>query len=73
MQVPEALNEEVLEKMTVPPKSDVPIITRNELFEGNVFGFPTRFGHASSAWETLHQSLRCNGAHKWKKNRINFL
>jgi NAD(P)H dehydrogenase (quinone) len=32
--------------MTAPPKSDVPLITLNELSEGDgfVFGFPTRFG-----------------------------
>ncbi|KAJ0694350.1 hypothetical protein HanPI659440_Chr15g0607751 [Helianthus annuus] len=41
--------------------------------KGNVFGFTTRFSHAGSAWETLHQSPRCSGAHKWKINRINFL
>jgi hypothetical protein len=41
-----ALQEEVLGKMTAPSKSDVPLITPNELSEGDgfVFGFPTRFG-----------------------------
>lgn len=45
-QVPETLPEEVLGKMGAPPKSDVPIITPNELPEadGLLLGFPTRFG-----------------------------
>lgn len=45
-QVPETLSDEVLSKMGAPPKSDVPIITPNELAEadGILFGFPTRFG-----------------------------
>ncbi|RYR32128.1 hypothetical protein Ahy_B01g057114 isoform E [Arachis hypogaea] len=44
--VPETLPEEVLGKMGAPPKSDVPIITPNELPEvaGLLLGFPTRFG-----------------------------
>ncbi|RYQ85262.1 hypothetical protein Ahy_B10g104767 isoform D [Arachis hypogaea] len=44
--VPETLPEEVLRKMGAPPKSDVPIITPNELPEvaGLLLGFPTRFG-----------------------------
>ncbi|OAY74986.1 NAD(P)H dehydrogenase (quinone) FQR1, partial [Ananas comosus] len=42
-QVPETLPEEVLAKMNAPPKSDVPIISPNELAEadGIIFGFPT--------------------------------
>ncbi|RYR25773.1 hypothetical protein Ahy_B02g059773 isoform E [Arachis hypogaea] len=42
----ETLPEEVLGKMGAPPKSDVPIITPNELPEvaGLLLGFPTRFG-----------------------------
>lgn len=46
IQVPETLPEEVLSKMSAPPKSGVPIISPNELAEadGLVFGFPTRFG-----------------------------
>ncbi|KAJ4793402.1 NAD(P)H dehydrogenase (quinone) [Rhynchospora pubera] len=45
-QVPETLPQEVLEKMHAPPKTDVPIITPNQLPEadGLIFGFPTRFG-----------------------------
>ncbi|XP_028792287.1 NAD(P)H dehydrogenase (quinone) FQR1-like [Neltuma alba] len=45
-QVPETLTPEVLEKLGAPPKSDVPVITPNELTEadGFLFGFPTRFG-----------------------------
>ncbi|RZC72024.1 hypothetical protein C5167_035178 [Papaver somniferum] len=38
--------EEVLGKMGAPPKTDVPIITPNNLADadGLIFGFPTRFG-----------------------------
>ncbi|KAL8215761.1 hypothetical protein R6Q57_022598 [Mikania cordata] len=45
-QVPETLHENVLGKMSARPKSDVPVITPNELSEadGFAFGFPTRFG-----------------------------
>ncbi|GFP90248.1 NAD(P)H dehydrogenase (quinone) fqr1 [Phtheirospermum japonicum] len=45
-QVPETLHDDVLTKMSAPPKSEVPIITPNELADadGFVFGFPTRFG-----------------------------
>ncbi|KAL6562198.1 hypothetical protein OROGR_003205 [Orobanche gracilis] len=44
--VPEILSDEILAKMGAPPKSDVPVITPDELVEadGIVFGFPTRFG-----------------------------
>ncbi|GKA99631.1 NAD(P)H dehydrogenase (quinone) FQR1 [Tanacetum coccineum] len=38
-QVPEILSEEVLKKMSAPPKSDVPIITPNELGEGRWIHF----------------------------------
>ncbi|PWA66142.1 NAD(P)H dehydrogenase (quinone) FQR1 [Artemisia annua] len=46
-QVPEILSEEVLKKMSAPPKSDVPVITPNELGEadGYIFGFPTLVHH----------------------------
>lgn len=45
-QVPETLAEDVLGKMGAPPKTEVPIITPNDLAEadGILFGFPTRFG-----------------------------
>ncbi|KAL6573904.1 hypothetical protein OROHE_001446 [Orobanche hederae] len=45
-QVPEILSDEILAKMGAPPKSDVPVITPDELVEadGIIFGFPTRFG-----------------------------
>ncbi|KAL6546697.1 hypothetical protein OROMI_022418 [Orobanche minor] len=45
-QVPEILSAEILAKMGAPPKSDVPVITPDELVEadGIIFGFPTRFG-----------------------------
>ena len=43
---PETLPQEVLGKMGAPPKTDVPIMTPNELPEadGLLLGFPTRFG-----------------------------
>jgi NAD(P)H dehydrogenase (quinone) len=49
-QVPEILSEEVLGKMGAPPKTDVPIISPQELAEadGILFGFPTRFGMMAS-------------------------
>nr|AFK43904.1 unknown [Medicago truncatula] len=54
-QVPEILPEEVLGKMGAPPKSDVPIITPNELTEGDgfVFGFPTRFGMMAAQFKAF--------------------
>ncbi|GFZ04854.1 flavodoxin-like quinone reductase 1 [Actinidia rufa] len=36
-QVPETLPDEVLSKMSAPPKSDVPIITPGELAEADGF------------------------------------
>lgn len=55
VQVPETLSEEVLAKMSAPPKSDVPIITPQELAEadGFVFGFPTRFGMMSAQFKAF--------------------
>jgi len=54
-QVPETLHDEVLGKMSAPPKSDVPIITPNELAEadGFVFGFPTRFGMMAAQFKAF--------------------
>ncbi|KAL2985122.1 hypothetical protein AAZX31_12G132100 [Glycine max] len=54
-QVAEILPEEVLGKMGAPPKSDVPIITPNELSEadGFVFGFPTRFGMMAAQFKAF--------------------
>ncbi|KAF1883017.1 hypothetical protein Lal_00003199 [Lupinus albus] len=53
--VPETLPNEVLGKMSAPPKSDVPVITPNELSEadGFVFGFPTRFGMMSAQFKAF--------------------
>ncbi|OWM77620.1 hypothetical protein CDL15_Pgr017018 [Punica granatum] len=49
-QVPETLPEDVLAKLSAPPKSDVPIISPDQLPEadGLIFGFPTRFGMMAS-------------------------
>lgn len=57
-QVPETLPAEVLAKMSAPPKSDVPIITPNELQEadGFVFGFPTRFGMMAAQFKAFLDS-----------------
>lgn len=54
-QVPETLPEEVLAKMSAPPKSDIPIITPNELAEadGILFGFPTRFGMMAAQFKAF--------------------
>ncbi|KAG4971568.1 hypothetical protein AAZX31_13G231700 [Glycine max] len=54
-QVPETLPEEVLAKLGAPPKSDVPIITPNELPEadGFLFGFPTRFGSMAAQFKAF--------------------
>lgn len=54
-QVPETLSEDVLGKMSAPPKSDVPLITPNELPEadGFVFGFPTRFGMMAAQFKAF--------------------
>ena len=51
--------EEVLGKMSAPPKSVVPIITPNELAEadGFIFGFPTRFGMMAYAGSLAGLSL----------------
>lgn len=55
IQVPEILPEEVLRKMGAPPKSDVPIITPNELADadGILFGFPTRFGMMAAQFKSF--------------------
>ncbi|XP_057537296.1 probable NAD(P)H dehydrogenase (quinone) FQR1-like 1 [Amaranthus tricolor] len=57
-QVPETLSDDVLAKMSAPPKSDVPIITPNELAEadGFLFGFPTRFGMMSAQFKAFMDS-----------------
>ncbi|KAF5948749.1 hypothetical protein HYC85_014706 [Camellia sinensis] len=54
-QVPETLHDEVLSKMSAPPKSDVPIITPGELAEadGFIFGFPTRFGMMAAQFKAF--------------------
>ncbi|KAK6149818.1 hypothetical protein DH2020_017343 [Rehmannia glutinosa] len=57
-QVPETLSDEILGKMGAPPKSDVPIITPNELVEadGIIFGFPTRFGMMAAQFKAFFDS-----------------
>ncbi|KAI8567483.1 hypothetical protein RHMOL_Rhmol02G0125600 [Rhododendron molle] len=57
-QVPETLPEEVLEKLSAPPKSDVPYITPYELGEadGLIFGFPTRFGMMAAQFKAFLDS-----------------
>ncbi|CAI9783881.1 unnamed protein product [Fraxinus pennsylvanica] len=54
-QVPETLSDEILGKMSAPPKSDVPVITPNELTEadGIIFGFPTRFGMMAAQFKAF--------------------
>ncbi|KAG5561440.1 hypothetical protein RHGRI_004471 [Rhododendron griersonianum] len=57
-QVPETLHEEVLGKLSAPPKSDVPYITPDKLGEadGLIFGFPTRFGMMASQFKAFLDS-----------------
>ncbi|KAL8467824.1 hypothetical protein ACS0TY_031170 [Phlomoides rotata] len=57
-QVPETLSDDVLAKMGAPPKSDVPVITPNELAEadGVIFGFPTRFGMMAAQFKAFFDS-----------------
>ncbi|KAL3820648.1 hypothetical protein ACJIZ3_006553 [Penstemon smallii] len=57
-QVPETLSHEVLGKMGAPPKSEVPIITPNELVDadGIIFGFPTRFGMMAAQFKAFIDS-----------------
>ncbi|GFZ06274.1 Quinone reductase family protein [Actinidia rufa] len=54
-QVPETLPHEVLGKMGAPPKSDVPVISPDELAEadGLIFGFPTRFGMMAAQFKAF--------------------
>ncbi|GAB2229952.1 hypothetical protein Droror1_Dr00014208 [Drosera rotundifolia] len=57
-QVPETLPAEVLTQMSAPPKSDVPIITPDELAKGDgfIFGFPTRFGMMAAQFKAFLDS-----------------
>lgn len=57
-QVPETLSEDVLGKMSAPPKTDVSVITPNELAEadGLIFGFPTRFGMMAAQFKAFIDS-----------------
>ncbi|KAL1921831.1 uncharacterized protein VTP21DRAFT_10473 [Calcarisporiella thermophila] len=54
-QVPETLPQEVLQKMSAPPKSSDPVITPEKLTEadGILFGIPTRYGSKSAQWQTF--------------------
>ncbi|KAK7262692.1 hypothetical protein RJT34_30268 [Clitoria ternatea] len=54
-QVPETLNNEELGKLKAKRKSDVPMITPEELLEGDgfVFGFPTRFGMMAAQFQAF--------------------
>ncbi|RID46502.1 hypothetical protein BRARA_I03157 [Brassica rapa] len=54
-QVPETLQEDLLSKMSAPPKSDAPLVTPNDLAEadGFVFGFPTRFSMMAAQFKVF--------------------
>jgi NAD(P)H dehydrogenase (quinone) len=54
-QVPETLPEEVLLKMSAPPKPDVPIIQPAQLADadGFIFGFPTRYGMMAAQFKAF--------------------
>lgn len=45
-QAPETLSPEILKMVNAPPKPDVPVISPQQLEEGDafLFGIPTRFG-----------------------------
>ncbi|KAH0987015.1 hypothetical protein GBA52_014192 [Prunus armeniaca] len=64
-QVPETLSEGVLGKMSAPPKSDVAIISPNELADadGFIFGFPTRFGMMAAQFKAFLDELAVYGEH----------
>jgi NAD(P)H dehydrogenase (quinone) len=49
-QVAETLPEEVLTKMSAPPKKDYPVITANQLvdYDGIMFGVSGRYGQYSA-------------------------
>ncbi|WZZ16704.1 hypothetical protein YC2023_109793 [Brassica napus] len=53
--VPETLQEDLLSKMSAPPKSDAPLVTPNDLAEadGFVFGFPTRFSMMAAQFKVF--------------------
>lgn len=53
--MPETLSDEVLGKMGAPARSDVAVITPNELIEadGIIFGFPTRFGMMAAQFKAF--------------------
>ncbi len=57
-QVAETLSEEILAKLHAPPKSDVPVITAEQLAEadGILFGVPTRFGSTPAQLRALLDS-----------------
>eukprot|EP00250_Pteridium_aquilinum_P033899 c6612_g1_i1 orf=67-678(+) len=54
-QVPETLHEDILQKMSAPPKSEVPIIEPAQLAaaDGVIFGFPTRFGMMAAQFKAF--------------------
>lgn len=54
-QVPETLPEDVLQKMSAPAKSEVPIIEPAQLAgaDGLIFGFPTRFGMMAAQFKAF--------------------
>ncbi|KAF3593798.1 hypothetical protein DY000_02025309 [Brassica cretica] len=53
--VPGTLQEDLLSKMSAPPKSDAPLITFNDLAEADafVFGFPTRFSMMAAQFKAF--------------------
>ncbi|XP_031489369.1 NAD(P)H dehydrogenase (quinone) FQR1-like isoform X4 [Nymphaea colorata] len=54
-QVPETLPKEVLIKMNVPPRSEVPTIQPRQLVEADalIFGFPTRYGMMAAQFKAF--------------------
>lgn len=67
-QVPELLDQSILDKMHAPPKPDVPIITASMLTDadGFVFGFPTRFGMMAAQMKAFFDST----GQLWQKGAL---
>ncbi|CAN7079649.1 unnamed protein product [Brassica oleracea var. botrytis] len=53
--LPGTLQEDLLSKMSAPPKSDAPLITFNDHAEADafVFGFPTRFSMMAAQFKAF--------------------
>ncbi|TDL17515.1 P25 protein [Rickenella mellea] len=57
-QIPETLPQDVLTKMSAPPKPNYPIITPDDLaeYDAFIFGIPTRYGNFPAQWKAFWDS-----------------